>query len=412
MSGPKGGGYVISAEVRQQRELARAREAGRVAEAELRAAIRDVREEQAHLDDLEVPIPAPLSAPPEDADIEDVRAYTDGLNALRANLRRDLAVAHRRRRGALVAAHLRDAGEVRDRITAADVLDDIPAHLEPTDQRQATLDRLLSRLRDDVGTTDLDAIEEAAHRLLDATTGPDERRWEADVRHRIDTANRTARQREQDHERARHLLADLRAIGHDVPPDLDAALVAVLEQGHELSDGLVERVRDTVRSAADAADARIVTEAVGDVLTELGYDVGESFDTVLMRDGRTHIRGQDERWRDHGVRVRLDPERRELVFHVVRAADRPQDAAQDRALELDWCEDLATVIDDIAHRDVGLTLTTATAAGAVPVPPIEREVLDAVSSPADTGQPMQETDARRRRDRRRRDRRRPKERGR
>lgn len=311
----------------------------------------------------------------------------------------------------MATARLADAGQVRERVAADEVLGDAPVEQDPVADAARSGDRFLERLRDDVEPTALDGIHDSLDRLRAARSADDTRRWQIELRHRIDTANRSAIRREEDRERARQLLTDLRASHSGPSSDLDAALVDVIEGSADLAEVLVDAVREQVRAARDAADARYVTSSVGEVLVELGYDVGRSFDTVLARDGRAHVRGAGQQWDDHGIRVRLDTEQRELIFHVVRADDSAEDAARDRDLEEDWCGDLPALLEGLGDRAVDLTITTRAEPGELPVLPVPREMLTTDASDADDRSAVDEADTRRR-DRRRRQRRQPKERGR
>lgn len=384
---------------------------------ELAGVLDAAREELAATDGLVAVLPALLDWPGEDAEADIYRAFDEQAARLVGESHEAMAAARRARRGAQVRAALGTTDADTVTRSAAEALADsaLPAASTSTgsaaqpataEEVAATIDRLLGRLRADVPAARRVGVETALARLTGASDAQEQRRWVIELRHAVDEANRDAARRVRDGDRARLLLADLAQLD-DPPEALVAALEEVLLGGVPLHDELAVQVRAVVVAGQAAKEAAVVAATVGHVLRSLGYEVDETFDTVLAHDGLAHVGVDEPGWRDHGVRVRLDRHRRKVGFHLVRAAGRADAAERDVQLEADWCEDVPALLDGVAARGVRLELTARTEPGQLPVIEVPAEHLASLTR----GQQRDEQRAEQRAARRRRDRRRARDRG-
>lgn len=419
MSGPKSGSYVlIDRERAAEQQRQRTRNHARSRRDELAVALQAARDELARSDGQQTQLPPVPAWPGDDADTATYQALDGELARLIETARAAVAQARTARRSRQVRERLGTTRADTQVRTASEALAGLPdepaatrAQPEPARSVADTVMRLLDRLRADVPASTRDSVDAALERLTGSTTRAEQDRWITELRHAVDLANRTAERRQRDTERARLLLADLQRL--DAPPaELVDQLEQVLHGDAELVASLIEQVDAAVAAADAAEEAAVVASSVAEVLEELGYEVGESFGTVLARDGLAHVQPDAPDWRDHGVRVRLDPQGRRLGFHLVRAAGRDDAAARDEQLEADWCEDVPELLTRIAARGLQLELTARSQPGELPVPEVDAATLRTASDAADADAGRRDArQARRRRDRRR-ERRRPRERGR
>lgn len=409
MSGPKGGSYrVIDAAELARRERQRARSLAHVARDDLLQVQADA-EEEIRRAGLEVTLPVQPGWPGDDAETRTYLQYAaDAARAVKA-VRRGISEARRVRRTQQVRDALGSTGSETAARGAETVLPDAVSSDGDAHRFEDAVRRIVGRLRDDVLPQDREQVDRSLDLFAAATSTDERRRWEVELRHAVDEANRGAAALDEEVDRARQLLADLRASTAEPPPDLDAALSAVVARRARLSEVLVAAVREVVTAAMAVADTSFVSAAVADSLLELGYELGPAFDSALVEDGVAHVRRRDPRWSDHGVRVRLDGDGGGLLFHVVRASDAEASATRDVELEEEWCADLPGLLDGLSTHGVDLQIRTRAAPGELAVAPVPRSSLttDGSVSPSVSA----EGDADARRLKRRRARRQPKERG-
>ncbi|TVR30628.1 MAG: hypothetical protein EA388_14330 [Nitriliruptor sp.] len=410
MSGPKGGSYrVIDAAELARRERERARSLAHVARDELLEGLA-AAEEDIRRADLDVVVPAQPGWPGDDAETRAYLQYVADAERAVREVRRGIAEARRIRR----TQQVRDALGSTDVETAARGAETVLPEVVSSDggarRTRDAVQRIVERLRDDVLPADREQVDRSLDRVAAATSDDEVRRWEVELRHAVEEANRGAAALDQEVERARQLLADLRASTVEPPLELDAGLSAVIARRSHLSEALVAAVREAVTAATAAADASFVTAAVTDSLQEMGYELGPAFDSALVEDGVAHFRRRDPRWSDHGIRVRLDGEQGGLLFHVVRASDVEALPTQDVELEEEWCADLPVLVDGLSRQGVDLRISSRAAPGELAVAPVPRSSLEADEHGTHSAPAQTEADVRRAK--RRLARRQPKERGR
>jgi hypothetical protein len=131
--------------------------------------------------------------------------------------------------------------------------------------------------------------------------------------------------------------------------------------GAEL-DALVARA---LERAEEAAARDVALTSIQTALGDLGYAVGEAFDTVLIRDGYADVHRAD--WPGYAVRVRLDGDRPAMVFNVVRSPSADGGPLRDAEVETAWCDSLARVRETLDEEGVRTELTRAAPPGAVPL---------------------------------------------
>jgi hypothetical protein len=114
--------------------------------------------------------------------------------------------------------------------------------------------------------------------------------------------------------------------------------------------GLARAVDEAIEQTVAAALNDYAVRALHESLAEVGCEVEEEFDTVLVRDGMAHVRRPG--WNDLAVRVRLRPEDQALHFNVVRPRDTA--AELDPAAESDWCTAFDALLPALARKGVEL----------------------------------------------------------
>jgi hypothetical protein len=113
-----------------------------------------------------------------------------------------------------------------------------------------------------------------------------------------------------------------------------------------------------------------VTDAVADVLTELGYEVGPDFSVGEAAAGRLEVARPGEP--GHLVRLRVDEARKLLTAQVYRTAG-DADPAADTAATAAWCGALDAAIARLAGAGVVLTPQLRTEPGRRPTPALTGE---------------------------------------
>jgi hypothetical protein len=114
--------------------------------------------------------------------------------------------------------------------------------------------------------------------------------------------------------------------------------------------GLARAVDDAIQRTVASALSDYVGRALHEALGEIGCEVEEEFDTVLVREGLAHVRRPG--WDDLAVRVRLRPADQALHFNVVRPRD--ADAELDPAAEGDWCSAFDALLPVLARKGIEL----------------------------------------------------------
>lgn len=353
MSGPKCGRYTVeTAEAREAREYA-----GAVAcYEELRLAMLRLRVEALAAREVLGPgvqVPNELSSLSGPTRSEQViaagRSAEEALDAARARLNASCARLSRERwldrARAQVAAtfddrRLRSAAEqVRTspampawRVTFVDQLAELAAQWLPTADRTVL---------DEAAQTVTSCVGHDAAALALARVGDEFARQRRSARIQDERRARLAQlhaavssvQRWSSEARTTELLAEIAAASDDASTELVSERVAAhVAQTHAQRD----------RDEAGAI--------VADVLVEMGYRVGEAFQTRLNADGDVLV-GRPG-WTDHAVSVRLTAEGT-LFTHVVRAEDSADNA--DETVDAEFCADFDAFSQRAKNRGLGVS---------------------------------------------------------
>jgi hypothetical protein len=198
----------------------------------------------------------------------------------------------------------------------------------------ATMARVLARLLPDISDEERDAVTEAAEQAAAATTEGEAESRLTEVRLRIQRANERARRRRDDRSAAARFLRELAA-----HPDADAVCARL----GEVADGTLEfepALRaEAVRLVGELqhqAEHRYVTDTLKAAFEELGYEVGEGFETLTVGDGEAMLTRGD--WAQHAVKVRVD-NARQVRMALLRTE--PGEGDEQRRLDVEreeqWC---------------------------------------------------------------------------
>jgi hypothetical protein len=195
----------------------------------------------------------------------------------------------------------------------------------------------------------------------------------------------------------------------ELPPELDGLMRKLIEaESDQRAEMLAMELRAQVQRFNEAR-ARAAVEAEEDrkremagvlvaaVLSDLGYEVEPIAETLFVSGGVAHF--QRAEWGDYYIRMRVDPQTRNVNFNMVRAAaaDAPPDAAQrkrDEEMEASWCTGIPKLLAELAARGIETQKLRELDAGAVPVQIVSSESIDATlrnkeTSPAAAFVPQQ-----------------------
>lgn len=350
MSGPKGGGYSVeSAASREARELAAALARYEQTRLEMERLRGDAKAARAVLGRA-VMVPAALpragragrnSTAVAAADIsarETVRAARDEL----ASATRRLGQERWEARFGPTAA----AGDLRLAPAAAAPT----ATAAPDPWRAAALEQLAAIAAGWPPGEPSTVLDDATDALARARSSSS-----ATVqvsRARDELARLRAHRRAEDAVRAEldRLRADVESVRDLHDSGVAAALLADIDSaGAGQAPILAGRVERFVAEAHARRDRDEATAILADVLTELGYRLGEGFTTRLSDDADVLV--GHERWTEHAVSVQLDVSGR-IRTHLVRSSDAASD--DDAHADAAFCADFDTIRARSAGR--GLTM--------------------------------------------------------
>jgi hypothetical protein len=361
-------------------------------------------------------ITPPPTPPPRPGDLDDAVATVAEIGRLAAaveeRLRAELAAV---RTAAVLAGLTEDLAALRDdAVRAADRATPAPARQRPLPIRADLADtvrRVFQRLDSGVSPREWEEISGRARAVL--TARPESTRLLVDdLRYSVQLANGALTAR-------RDRLADL----HERLGRFDGAAVEAARRSlYGAADdpepdwpGLERAVHAAIDEAAAAANAAYVSQALAESLAEIGCEVQEGFDTLLVHGGIAHLRpaGLGE----FAVRVRTQADGA-LRFNMVTASAGELDEETERA----WCsklDELVPVLDALGLRvevrersDIGATGAQRIAPARFPFEVAEHEVVqgevvqgevveqaDAAQAGPAAGNPADEAAQHRRRDR-------------
>ncbi|MGW4891972.1 hypothetical protein ACWEQL_06845 [Kitasatospora sp. NPDC004240] len=247
----------------------------------------------------------------------------------------------------------------------------VPGHGDDASSQEApghTLTRVLSRLLPDCAEADRARARLAAARVAAAVTPDEARTWLTETRLRVQRANEAAQARRRDADEAVGLLHDLGSARVADADAVRALLTEVADGRRPLDEALRRRVADCRAAAEAQAEQRYVVATVTDALTDLGYQVGQDFETLTVTDGVLRLsRGE---WPEHAVNLVVDQRAGQVRTALVRTAagSGDDDAHVDVEREEQWCQDFHELRDRLARAGLSTEVRVATAPGQVPVP--------------------------------------------
>lgn len=257
---------------------------------------------------------------------------------------------------------------------------------EPTSDSAAVLARMLATLDARVSATDRELVEAAAAQA--AARHADRAAHLVQLRLCIQDANDQVRRRHDDAVTAAQLLDAIEPYRpeHGLDPDhLHAARVALAEVvagRRELDDTLLDQVARLREQVEERATRVTVTDALADVLGELGYLVGPDFSVGEAIEGGLEVSHPGQP--DHLVRIRVDATKQQLTAVVFRArtgAEPAADSAADTAAEVAWCGDLDRALAQLASSGFELSPIVLTEPGSRPTPAIEVSAVNEADTP-------------------------------
>ena len=154
----------------------------------------------------------------------------------------------------------------------------------------------------------------------------------------------------------------------------------------ERADLLATELRRQIQGHVEKTQRRLVQEATATIvrqsLADLGYEVEDIADTLVVEGGMVHFRRRD--WGDYMVRMRVDAAAGEANFNVVRAVDAGvnERSVMDHIAEDRWCAEFPALLRALEARGVRLDVTRRLAAGELPVQLVERGKLPKFSQEA------------------------------
>jgi hypothetical protein len=278
---------------------------------------------------VDVALPAPLE--PADRPAGELTAWVARVDGELAEAERSLADA------IATAAAGRVFAAVPGSLRAEAPLPGPPADRAasaPHGVLEADLTRVLTRLLPDAADEDRRSVTEAAEQVVTAPTPSEAEGRLTEVRIRVQQANERTRQRRADRAAAARFLREL--AGHPAAEPVLAALRAVAEAARPFDEELRAEAVRLVEDVRRQAEHRYVAEAVRAAFAELGYEVGEGFETLTARDGEAVLTRGD--WPQHAVKVRVD-DARQVRMALLRTE--PADGDEQRRLDVEreeqWC---------------------------------------------------------------------------
>jgi hypothetical protein len=221
--------------------------------------------------------------------------------------------------------------------------------------REQRIRGIMRQLSGHTSSPEREQLERRAKALM--TAKPSQYRVaELDLRHSIQLANDAADARAAEQRDAMRLRAELRGLKSSAVASLDLRLARVEEGVERLTAQLRRRVQEVHQQAKTEADRNYAAEVAAKVLTDLGYEVQEGFDTLVVEDGVGYFHRPE--WTGHAVRLRLGSEDARMDFDVCQLQSDTGEPTASQAQELDalgsWCGQVAEL--SARFRDYGVIL--------------------------------------------------------
>ncbi|MFJ8755105.1 hypothetical protein ACIREO_38245 [Streptomyces sp. NPDC102441] len=246
----------------------------------------------------------------------------------------------------------------------------VPGHEDGAvgEDAERTLARVLSRLLTDCGEDHRAAARLAAARVAGAATPGEARTWLTETRLRVQRANAAAEAGRRDAVEAVGLLHDIEG-AREADVDPVRALLAEVVAGRRTLDEPLRTRAAGCRAAAEAeAEQQYVVDTLTDALTDLGYDVGQGFETLTVTDGALRLSRSE--WPEHAVNLVVDQRSGQMRTALVRTAagSGDDDSHTDVEREEQWCEDFHELRGRLAQAGLSTDVQVAVPPGQVPVP--------------------------------------------
>src|SRR4051794_9445920 len=369
MSGPKSVSYVVISQAeldeRERRRLSAT--LAEVVAREQRLAARAVAEREQHGD--AVALPARVAAHVSTAG--DVRVLSGRVEEAARSVR-EAEARLQRQVGSAWSARITGAlslggGSAR---SASDALANRGATSAPQEkdrraETRAAVERVVARLSGDAGDEAVSRIEAAAQAALRAGEAQGAEMALGALREEVRRTNETI---ERDAARVAALEAlreELDGLEHPEAVTVRTLIDAAREVGGEADGELARRVGAARKAAEREEDRRFAAATVEQCLDELGYEVGGSFDTLLVNQGFADVRRPE--WRGYAVRVRAGGGSSDLRFNVVRGAAGGDTHQRDEEVEEEWCTRLPDLLEQMRTHGLGASVVRRIPAGELPV---------------------------------------------
>jgi hypothetical protein len=194
--------------------------------------------------------------------------------------------------------------------------------------------RVLARLLPDITDDDRRSVTEAAEQAAAAATQGEAESRLTEVRIRIQKANERARGRRDDRAAAARFLRELAA--HPGANAVRARLGEIADGARPFDEDLRAEAVRLVAELQRQAEHRYVTATLQEAFEELGYEVGEGFETLTANDGEAVLTRGD--WTQHAIKVRVD-DARQVRMALLRTE--PGEGDEQRRLDVEreeqWC---------------------------------------------------------------------------
>jgi 8-oxo-dGTP pyrophosphatase MutT (NUDIX family) len=216
-----------------------------------------------------------------------------------------------------------------------------------------TMARVLARLLPDTTDEDRRSVTDAAEQAAAAETQGEAESRLTEVRIRIQEANERARRRRDDRAAAARFLRELKT--HLAAGDVCARLGEVAAGSRPFDDELRAEAGRLVDDLQRQAEHQYVAARLREAFEELGYEIGEGFETLTAQEGEAVLTRGD--WAQHAVKVRVDDARQvRMALLRTEAAESDDQRRLDVEREEQWCASFEAARERLAdagiHADV------------------------------------------------------------
>jgi 8-oxo-dGTP pyrophosphatase MutT (NUDIX family) len=219
----------------------------------------------------------------------------------------------------------------------------------PPSALATTMARVLARLLPDTTDDDRRSVIEAAEQAAAAETQGEAESRLTEVRIRIQEANERARKSRDDRAAAARFLRELET--HPEAGDVRARLGEVVAGARSFDDGLRAEAVRRVEDLQHQAEHQYVAATLREAFEELGYDIGEGFETLTAQEGEAVLTRGD--WAQHAVKVRVD-DARQVRMALLRTE--PAESDDQRRLDVEreeqWCASFEAARERLAEAGI------------------------------------------------------------